>query len=105
MDQPDHEPAVKKLLERRRKIDSALSDVLGDMTAEQRFSLYTDVNKRKALEDRADFEDIAERCLIATRDIYEHYEIGEEYETFPEFVADLSFEDDELDAFLESREE
>lgn len=105
IDRPDHEPAVEKLLERRRKLDSALSDTLGDTTPEQRFSLYMDVNKRKAFEDKADLDDVARRCIIQARDLYEHYNIAEDCDSFPEYVADRCFDDDELEAFLESREE
>jgi hypothetical protein len=96
---------MNKLLERRRELDEALTDVLGNTTPEQRFSLFTKVNKSKALEDGADMEEITRRCFIAAEDIYDHYDVASEYDTFFEFFAEELFDEEDVEAFIESRTE
>lgn len=74
-------------------------------TPEEQFSIRVTLAMGKAIQDGADVDSLAWISANTAFELYEHYDAGDDYDSFTEFVVGTAFQADEVDEWLDRQEE
>lgn len=74
---------------------------IDDLSPEQEFAVRINLAMKRAIEDDADLQQVAKVCLNTSRELYDHYGVGEDYNQYMEFVVDAGFEAAEVEEWLD----
>ena len=76
-----------------------------ERTPDEQFAILVNKLMVKGIQDGADTTAMAKIFINTARELFEHYGAGEESETFLEFVVSTEFDVEEIEAWLDERDE
>lgn len=75
-----------------------------DRSPEQEFAYFVNAAMAKGIQNDADTTMMAKICLNTARELWDHYDAGDDELTYVEFVTSVGFETAEIEEWLDEVE-